>query len=121
MVGDHVQARVASGGPGDAREVVVAGAAVDGASRASGRVLGGDRWGRSSEDAVAEVGMSSAFGARSFREAGGMPPLKLIPLSGRYLLFEEREEIGLAIRRRTRLWFVRRPRRASPAVMRGSP
>lgn len=51
--------------------------------------------GLSSDDAAAEVGMSSAFGARSFREAGGMPPLKLVPLSGRYLSFEEREEIAI--------------------------
>jgi IS30 family transposase len=51
--------------------------------------------GLSSEDAAAEVGMSSAFGARSFREAGGMPPLKLVPVSGRYLSFEEREEIAI--------------------------
>jgi len=51
--------------------------------------------GLSSEDAAAEVGVSSAFGARSFREAGGMPPLKLVPLSGRYLSFEEREEIAV--------------------------
>jgi len=51
--------------------------------------------GLSSDDAAAEVGMSSAFGARSFREAGGMPPLKLVPVSGRYLSFEEREEIAL--------------------------
>lgn len=51
--------------------------------------------GLSSDDAAAVVDMSSAFGARSFRNAGGMPPLKLIPLSGRYLSFEEREEIAL--------------------------
>jgi IS30 family transposase len=51
--------------------------------------------GMTSEDAAAEVGMSSAFGTRSFREAGGMPPLKLVLLSGRYLSFEEREEIAL--------------------------
>ena len=51
--------------------------------------------GLSSDDAAAEVGMSSAFGARSFREAGGMPPLKLVPVSGRYLSFEEREEIAI--------------------------
>jgi len=42
-----------------------------------------------------KIGMSSAFGARSFREAGGMPPLKLVPVSGRYLSFEEREEIAI--------------------------
>ena len=51
--------------------------------------------GLTSEDAAAAVGMSSAFGTKSFREAGGMPPLKLIPVSGRYLSFEEREEIAI--------------------------
>ncbi len=51
--------------------------------------------GLSSEDAAAEAGMSSAVGARWFREAGGMPPLKLVPVSGRYLSFAEREEIAI--------------------------
>ncbi len=51
--------------------------------------------GLTSEEAAAAVGMSSAFGARSFREAGGMPPLKLVPVSDRYLSFEEREEIAI--------------------------
>ena len=51
--------------------------------------------GLTSEDAAAAVGMSSVFGARSFREAGGMPPLRLVPVSGRYLSFEEREEIAI--------------------------
>ncbi len=51
--------------------------------------------GESSEDAAAEVGMSSAFGTRTFRDAGGMTPLKLVSLSGRYLSFEEREEIAV--------------------------
>ena len=51
--------------------------------------------GLTSEDAAAAVGMSSAYGARSFREAGGVPPLKLVPVSGRYLSFEEREEIAI--------------------------
>lgn len=51
--------------------------------------------GLTSEGAAAAVGMSSAFGTKAFRDAGGMPPLKLVPLSGRYLSFEEREEIAL--------------------------
>lgn len=51
--------------------------------------------GVSSEDSAAEVGLSSAVGARWFREAGGMPPLELVPLSGRYLSFTEREEIAI--------------------------
>ena len=51
--------------------------------------------GLTSEAAAGEVGMSSAFGTKSFRHAGGMPPLKLVPLSGRSLSFEEREEIAI--------------------------
>ena len=49
----------------------------------------------SSEDAAAEVGVSSAVGTRWFRDAGGMPSLTLAPLSGRYLSFAEREEIAI--------------------------
>jgi len=51
--------------------------------------------GLTSEDAAADVGMSSAFGARSFREAGGTPPLTLVPVSRRYLSLAEREEIAI--------------------------
>ena len=39
--------------------------------------------------------MSSAVGSRWFRQAGGMPPMCLAPVSGRYLSFEEREEIAI--------------------------
>ncbi len=51
--------------------------------------------GVSSEDAAAEAGMSSAVGSRRFRQAGGMPPISLGPVSGRYLSFAEREEIAI--------------------------
>jgi IS30 family transposase len=51
--------------------------------------------GASSEDAAAVAGVASAVGTRWFREAGGMPPLMLAPVSGRYLSFAEREEIAL--------------------------
>jgi len=55
--------------------------------------------GRSSESAALEVGVSQPVGTRWFREAGGMPPSHLAPSagrpSGRYLSFEEREEIAL--------------------------
>ena len=40
-------------------------------------------------------GVSAAAGVRWFRERGGMPTFMLDPLSGRYLCFEEREEIAL--------------------------
>jgi len=51
--------------------------------------------GMSSEDAAAVAGVSPAVGSRWFRHAGGMPPVMLAPLSGRYLSFAEREEIAI--------------------------
>lgn len=51
--------------------------------------------GLSSEDAALAVGASQAAGSRWFRERGGMPTFMLDPISGRYLSFEEREEIAL--------------------------
>ena len=51
--------------------------------------------GLSSEDAAGEAGVSPAVGSRWFRQAGGMPPLDLAPVSGRYLSFNEREEIAI--------------------------
>jgi IS30 family transposase len=51
--------------------------------------------GRSSEDAAIAVGVASAVGSRWFREAGGMCPVSLSPLSPRYLSLKEREEIAI--------------------------
>jgi IS30 family transposase len=51
--------------------------------------------GLTSEDAAAEVGVSTPVGSRWFRHAGGMPPISLAEPSGRYLCFAEREEIAL--------------------------
>lgn len=51
--------------------------------------------GLASEDAALSCGVSQPLGPRWFREAGGMPPIKLAPHSGRYLSFAEREEIAL--------------------------
>jgi IS30 family transposase len=51
--------------------------------------------GLSSEDAAAACGVSRAGGNRWFRQGGGMPRLSLVPPSGRYLSFREREEIAL--------------------------
>ena len=55
--------------------------------------------GMASEDAAVAAGVSQAVGTRWFRKAGGMPPSMFRPsakpLSGRYLLFAEREEIAL--------------------------
>jgi IS30 family transposase len=51
--------------------------------------------GVSSMDAAAVAGVSAAVGSRWFRDGGGMPPISLVPLSGRYLSFAEREEIAI--------------------------
>jgi IS30 family transposase len=51
--------------------------------------------GTSTEDAAIAVGVASAVGARWFRNAGGMCPVSLSPLSGRYLTLKEREEIAI--------------------------
>ncbi|MFI6511594.1 IS30 family transposase [Streptosporangium sp. NPDC050855] len=47
------------------------------------------------EEAAAAVGVSQAVGGRWFRHGGGMPPMDLAPLFGRYLCFQEREEIAI--------------------------
>lgn len=51
--------------------------------------------GASSEDAAVTAGVSSPVGCRWFREGGGMPSISLVPLSGRYLSFSEREDIAI--------------------------
>jgi IS30 family transposase len=51
--------------------------------------------GASSESAANTVGVSMAVAARWFRQGGGMRPLELVPLSGRYLSLAEREQIAL--------------------------
>ena len=53
--------------------------------------------GASTVDASAEAGVLWSVGVRWFRKAGGMPPLTLAPVSGRYLSFEEREEIAVLL------------------------
>jgi IS30 family transposase len=51
--------------------------------------------GLSSEEAAIACDVSHAVGARWFREGGGMPSIELGPWSGRYLSFDEREEIAM--------------------------
>src|SRR6058998_2496488 len=51
--------------------------------------------GASSEGAAVVAGVSQAVGSRWFRQAGGMAPISLAPVSGRYLSFAEREEIAI--------------------------
>jgi IS30 family transposase len=47
------------------------------------------------EEAAKAIGVSQPVGGRWFRHGGGMPPMVLTPVSGRYLSFSEREEIGM--------------------------
>lgn len=51
--------------------------------------------GLASDAAASACGVSQPLGPRWFRQAGGMPPIRLVPHSGRYLSFAEREEIAL--------------------------
>lgn len=46
-------------------------------------------------EAAVKVGVSVPVGSRWFRHAGGMPPISLAEPTGRFLSFEEREEIAL--------------------------
>ncbi|WP_456071327.1 IS30 family transposase [Flaviflexus ciconiae] len=46
-------------------------------------------------EAALKVGVSVPVGSRWFRHAGGMPPISLAEPTGRFLSFEEREEIAL--------------------------
>src|SRR5947199_3555514 len=55
--------------------------------------------GVSSENAAVEAGVLPSIGVRWFRKGGGMPPLTLAPLSGRYLSFTEREEVAVLLAR----------------------
>jgi IS30 family transposase len=51
--------------------------------------------GLSSEDAAVTTGISAPVGTKWFRDNGGMPPSCLVPLTGRYLSFTEREDIAI--------------------------
>src|SRR5690625_2542576 len=51
--------------------------------------------GISTAEAAVRVGVSVPVGSRWFRHAGGMRPLTLDEPTGRYLTFEEREEIAI--------------------------
>ena len=51
--------------------------------------------GITSAEAALAVGVSVPVGTRWFRHAAGMPPIALTEPTGRYLSFEEREEIAI--------------------------
>ena len=73
--------------------------------------------GLSSEDAALLVGVSSPVGSRWFREAGGMRPVSLAPLSGRYLSFAEREEIAILKAKGCGVREIARQRNRSPSTI----
>lgn len=73
--------------------------------------------GRSSEDAAAVAGVSPAVGSRWFRDGGGMPPISLAPLSGRYLSFAEREEIAILHAQRVGVRAIARRLGRSPSTI----
>jgi transposase len=73
--------------------------------------------GRSSEEAAAAAGVSQAVGSRWFRDGGGMPPISLAPLSGRYLSSAEREEIAILHAQRVGVREIARRLKRSPSTI----
>jgi IS30 family transposase len=73
--------------------------------------------GLSSEDAGVAAGVSPAVGTRWFREAGGVSPGRVAPLSGRYLSFAEREEIAILRARGSGVREIARRLRRSPSTI----
>src|SRR3990172_7678713 len=73
--------------------------------------------GASSEDAAIEARVSPPVGSRWFRQAGGMSPISLAPLSGRYLSFAEREEIAIGHAQHLRVREIARRMGRSPSTV----
>ena len=70
-----------------------------------------------SEAAASACGVSQPLGPRWFREAGGIPPISLVPHSGRYLSFAEREEIALLKAQRCGVREIARQLGRSPSTI----
>jgi len=51
--------------------------------------------GATTAEASVDAGVSDSVGSLWFGHAGGMPPISLVPLAGRYLSFADREEIAV--------------------------
>jgi hypothetical protein len=73
--------------------------------------------GLSTEDAAVSCGVSAAVGGRWFRHAGGIPSLSVAPQSGRYLSFEEREEIAILRSQGAGVREIARKIRRSPSTI----
>jgi len=73
--------------------------------------------GLSSEQAALAVGVSQPVGSRRFREAGGMRDASSVPLSGRFLSVEEREEIALMRAQKVGIRQIARALHRSPSTI----
>lgn len=73
--------------------------------------------GITSEKAAMAVGVSQTVGTRWFRHRGGMPLFVSSAISGRYLSFAEREEIGLLRARGTSMREIARCLGRSPSTI----
>ncbi len=73
--------------------------------------------GLSSEDAAVAAGLSSAVGTRWFREGGGMRSVSRNALSGRYLSFDQREEIAILTAQGRGVREIARQLRRSPSTI----
>lgn len=73
--------------------------------------------GATTDEAAAEAGVSGTVGSRWFGHAGGMPPLSLVPLAGRYLSFAEREEIAILHAQRRAVREIARHLGRSPSTI----
>ena len=60
---------------------------------------------------------SPPVGSRWFRQAGGMSPISLVPLAGRYLSFAEREEIAIGHAQHLRVREIARRLGRSPSTV----
>jgi IS30 family transposase len=73
--------------------------------------------GVSTEDAAAVAGVSSAVGARWFRQAGGMPSVSMRPTTNRFLSFAEREEIAILVEQKLGVREIARRVHRSPSTI----
>jgi DNA-binding NarL/FixJ family response regulator len=77
--------------------------------------------GASTAEASAEAGVLWSVGVRWFRKGGGMPPLTLAPVSGRYLSFAEREEIAILLAQGSGVREIARQLRRAPSTISREP
>jgi IS30 family transposase len=78
-------------------------------------------YGRSTEDAAMDAGVSAPAGVRWFRGAGGMPPTHVSPSAkptgGRYLTFSDREDIAIEVAKGAGINAIARKLGRSPSTI----